>query len=62
MLIAIPAVSRYINESKKKAYIVTVKNIVDTVRYGVTSGDSNYSTDGVNEKTFYLKDVETENI
>ena len=60
MLIAIPAVSRYIDNSKKEAYIKTVNNLVDTVRYGINSGDSNYISKNNEEKIFFLTDIDKE--
>ena len=60
MLIAIPSVTRYIDKSKKITYIKTISSIVDTVRYEVNSGDSKYSMEGVNERKFFFKDIETE--
>lgn len=56
MLVAVPAVTRYIENSKKEAFIKEINSLVDTVRYGITSGDSNYQ----NKTTFDLKEIELE--
>ena len=43
MIIAIPSVTKYINKAKKEAYIKSVAQIVDAIRYGVISEDPKYS-------------------
>ena len=60
MLIAIPSVTKYIEQSRKKAFITSINNIAGAVRYGVVSDDEKYSMSDATEKTFELKDVETE--
>ena len=60
MLVAIPAVSRYIDESKKRSYVTTVKNLAETVRYGVVSGNSEYEVKDGETRKFYFNDIETE--
>ena len=56
MLIAIPSVTRYINQSRKKS----INELVETVRYGVISEDSEYAMGNNTERTFALKDIPTE--
>ena len=53
MIIAVPAITRYIERSKKEAFIKEINSLVDTVRYGINSGDSNYQ----NETTFDLTNI-----
>ena len=60
MLIAIPAVTRYIEDSKKETFIKEVNSLVDTVRYGITSGDPKYSMGNEITKTYTLKDIKLE--
>ena len=57
MLLAIPAISRYIDNSKKEAFIKEINSLVDTIRYGINSGDSNYSMNGQTKRTFALEDT-----
>ena len=60
MLIAIPSVTRYINQSRKKTIITSINELVETVRYGVISEDSEYAMGNNTERTFALKDIPTE--
>ena len=60
MLIAIPAVTKYIDSSKKETYVKTLNSMVDVVRYGVISGDSKYDMSNASEKNFSLKNIELE--
>lgn len=60
MLIAIPSVSKYIDNSKKDTYIKTISNMVDVVRYGVVTETSHYNMDGKTNKTFLLSSVSLE--
>ena len=60
MLVAIPAVTRYIEQSKKKAVLSTVNSLVDTVRYGVVSGEGEYSMGASGIKVFDFRNIETE--
>ena len=60
MLIAIPAVTRYIEDSKKETFIKEVNSLVDTVRYGITSGDPKYSMGNEITKTYTLQDIKLE--
>ena len=57
MVIVIPAVSRYIDNSKKETYLKQINSLIDTVRYGINSGDNTYSMNGESSKQFDLKDV-----
>ena len=50
MLVAIPSVTKYIEKSRKKAFVTSVKNLVGVVRYGVVSEDSKYKMDNETEK------------
>ena len=60
MLIAIPSVTKYIEKSRKKTFVTSVKNLVGAVRYRVVSEDSKYKMGNETEKIFPLKDIETE--
>ena len=60
MLVAIPSVTKYIEKSRKKAFVTSVENLVGVVRYGVVSEDSKYKMDNETEKIFPLNDIETE--
>ena len=60
MLVAIPAVTRYIEKSRRQAFISSVNSLVDSVRYGVISDDNGYSMNGKDYRVFPLKDVTTE--
>ena len=57
MLIVVPAVSKYLDNSKKEAYVKEINSFVDTIRYDLNSGDSNYKLDSNNEGIFYLTDI-----
>lgn len=61
MVIAIPAVTRYIEKSKKEAFIKEINSLVDTVRYGITSNDSKYSMNGETTNAFDLSKIDLEN-
>ena len=50
MLVAIPSVTKYIEKSRKKAFVTSVENLVGVVRYGVVSEDSKYKMDNETEK------------
>ena len=60
MIIAIPSVTKYINDTRKNSYVSTIKNIVSGVRNSLYSGSLN-----LNDKntTYYIdgKCVKTEN-
>ena len=60
MLVAIPTVTKYIEQSRKKTFVVSINNLVGAVRYGVISEDSKYDMGNATEKVFALKDIETE--
>ena len=60
MLVAIPAVTRYIEKSRRQAFISSVNSLVDSVKYGVISGDSAYSMEGATERKFNFNSIETE--
>ena len=60
MLIAIPAVIRYIDKSKKETFIKEINSLVDTVRYGIASDDPVYSMNGQTIRIFDLKNIELE--
>ena len=56
MIVAIPAVTKYIEKSKKEAFIKEINSLVDTVRYGISSGDSNYQ----HKTIFDIADIDLE--
>ena len=58
MIIVVPGVSRYIDNSKKEAFVKEINGLVDTVRYAINSGDSNYSIQGQTKRTFDLQNIE----
>ena len=60
MTIAIPAVTRYIERSKKEAFIASLNSAIDSVKYDVVSGGNNYSFEQGDTKYYYLSDIETE--
>lgn len=60
MLIAIPSVTKYIDSSKKEAYVKTINSMVEVVRYGIVSETSKYSMNGKTTEVFYLTDIELE--
>ncbi len=43
MLVAIPSVTRYIDMTKKEAYVKTIASMVEAIHYGVISEDPKYS-------------------
>ena len=55
--IAIPVVSGYIERARKKAFVGTVKSIVDGVKYEVLNNGS-YFSDGKDTEVFDLTEVE----
>lgn len=57
MLVAIPSVTKYIEQSRKKTFAVSINNLVGVVRYGVISEDSKYDMGNATEKVFALKDI-----
>lgn len=60
MLITIPAVTKYIDSSKKEVYVKTINSMVDVVRYGIINEDSRYSMSKKTTKKFKLSEVELE--
>ena len=60
MIVVVPAVTKYIEDSKKEAFIKEVNSLVDAVRYGITSGDPKYSMGNEITKTYTLQDIKLE--
>ena len=57
ILIAVPSITKYIDQAKKNTYVNTIKDMVDAVRYSVVSEDS---MAGKKEKAFLLSQVKLE--
>ena len=61
MLMAIPSVTKYIDESRKEVYVKTVFNMVSVIKNGIATEDDKYSLKDKRHKKIYLIDIDTEN-